>query len=316
MSVRIGLGVAGFPFSSARAFLEWVDLCEDSPVDSIWISERLVSKQLQLEPMTAFGVIAGRTERIKFGMNAVVLPLRDPLVLAKECATLDFLSDGRLLPAYGVGGENAPEFRATGRAVKGRGAYSDEMLDIMARLWSEDDVTHHGQHFHYESVSISPKPVQQPLPLWIGGASPAAIRRTARVGTGWLAGLQTPAQVAPVVRAIKQAATEAGREIDPDHYGAGFPFRFGAWDEPVVTQIAAGYQRALPGTDPKDLFAVGDEQDIIARAREYVDAGISKFVLRPVAGSDEELRDQVQRLIDTVLPVVHEFQTTVEPTYA
>lgn len=307
MSVRIGLGIAGFPFSSPRAFLEWVDRCEDSPIDSIWLSERLVSTQLQLEPMTAFGVIAGRTKRIKFGMNAVVLPFRDPLVLAKECATLDFLSEGRLLPAFGVGGEAAPEFRATGRQPVGRGAYSDEMLDIMVRLWEEDGVSYAGKHFQYENASVNPKPVQQPLPVWIGGSSDAAIRRTARIGTGWLAGLQSPAQVAPVVRAIREQSEAAGRPLDPDHYGAGFPFRFGSWDDPVVERTAAGYRKAAPTIDPADTFAVGDAEAIIARAREYHEAGISKFVLRPIAASDDELRGQVQRLIDEVIPVVHEF---------
>lgn len=312
MSVRIGLGIAGFPFSSPRAFLEWVDLCESSAVDSLWISERLVSTQMQLEPMTAFGVIAGRTERIKFGMNAVVLPFRDPLVLAKECATLDFLSDGRLLPAFGVGGESAPEFRATGREPRGRGTYADEMLDIMVRLWSEDEVTHEGRHFRYERVTISPKPIQKPLPVWIGGSSPAAVRRTARVGTGWLAGLQSPSQVARTVQQIKAAVAEAGREIDPDHYGASFPFRFGSWDDPVVEQTATGYQRLLPGADVRELFAVGGATEIIAKAREYVDAGVSKFVLRPIAGNDAELRDQVQRLNDEVLRVVHAFEVPVD----
>ncbi|MDZ7728081.1 MAG: TIGR03619 family F420-dependent LLM class oxidoreductase [Dehalococcoidia bacterium] len=250
MSVRIGLGIAGFPFSSPRAFLEWVDLCEDSPIDSIWLSERLVSTQLQLEPMTAFGVIAGRTERIKFGMNAVVLPFRDPLVLAKECATLDFLSDGRLLPAFGVGGEAAPEFRATGRQPVGRGAYSDEMLDIMVRLWEEDGVSHAGKHFQYENASVNPKPVQQPLPVWIGGSSDAAIRRTARIGTGWLAGLQSPAQVAPVVQAIREQSESAGRPLDPDHYGAGFPFRFGSWDEPGRRAHGSGLSQGRAGHRP------------------------------------------------------------------
>ncbi len=316
MSVRIGLGIAGFPFSSPRAFLEWIDLCEESPVDSLWLSERLVSKQMQLEPMTAFGVIAGRTERIKFGMNAVVLPFRDPLVLAKECATLDFLSNGRLLPTYGVGAETAPEFRATGREPVGRGPYSDEMLDIMVRLWSEDDVTYRGKYFQYDGASISPKPVQNPLPVWIGGSSPAAIRRTARIGTGWLAGLQTPAEVAPVVTSIKAAVAEAGRDFEPDHFGAGFPFRFGSWDEDVVEKTVDGYQRARPGVAPEDLFAVGRAEEIIAKAREYADAGIAKFVLRPIASSDAELHSQVRRLIDEVIPVVHAFTSGEEPAYA
>jgi probable F420-dependent oxidoreductase len=305
MSIRIGLGIAGFPFSSRQAFLEWIDLCEDSPVDSVWISDRLVSASPVLEPMTAFGVIAGRTARLKFGMNAIVLPFRDPLVLAKECATLDFLSGGRLLPAFGVGGETAPEFRATTRNPAGRGSQSDEMLEVMMRLWSEERVTFEGKHYRYTEATISPRPVQQPLPVWIGGSSDAAIRRTARLGTGWLAGLQTPAQVRPVVAAIQQAVIAAGRTIDADHYGAGFAFRFGSWDEPEVQRAGAGFARLGAGANPRDYLAVGGASDIIARIREYIDAGISKFVLRPIAGSDEDLRKQTQRLIDEVVPIVH-----------
>ncbi len=305
MSVRIGIGVPGFPFSSPARFLDWVDLCEDSPIDSLWFSERLVSLQVLLEPMTAMAVVAGRTTRLKFGMNAVVLPFRDPLVLAKECATLDFLSDGRLLPAFGVGADTAPEFRATNRKPLGRGALSDEMLELMPRLWSEDHVTHHGKHFQYEDVSISPRPKQQPLPLWIGGSSDAAIRRTATLGSGWLAGLQSPAQVAPVVTKIRAAVAEAGREIEPDHYGAGFPFRFGSLDEPIVDRTMAGYARLGREVDPAATFAVGDAAAITARAREYLDAGISKFVLRPLGASDEEMMDQTRRLIDEVIPEVH-----------
>ncbi len=304
MSVRIGLGAAVQPDTTPASFFRWVDLCESSTIDSIWLSERLISKQPALEPMTTLAAIAGRTERLKFGMNVVLLPLRDPLVLAKECATIDYLSNGRLLPAFGVGAPAAPEWRATGREAKGRGARSDEMLTLLTRLWAEDEVTHEGTHFRYEAATISPKPVQQPLPLWIGGSSAAAIARTARLGTGWLAGIQTPAQVAPVVAKIKRAALAAGRPIDDDHYGAGFPFRFGSWEDGAVAGSAKAYGR-LAAFDPRALFAVGGAGEIAARVREYIDAGISKFVLRPLAESDADAYAQTQRLIEEVLPVVH-----------
>lgn len=305
MSIRAGLGIAGFPFSGPRAFFRWVDACEESIADSIWISDRLVSTQPNLESLTAFAAIAGRTERIKFGMNAIVLPLRDPLVLAKECATVDYLSGGRLLPCFGVGAEAAPEFRATNRDPRGRGARADEMLQLLWRLWSEEDVTFEGEHYQYRNVTIAPRPVQQPLPVWIGGSSPAAIRRTATLGTGWLAGVQSPQAVAPVVKAIREASLAAGRPIDPDHYGAGFPFRFGAWEEPIVQRSAAVYARLGPEADPAASFAVGDADAILARAREYIDAGISKFVLRPLASGDDEFLDQTRRLIEDVLPRLH-----------
>ncbi len=302
MSIGIGLGVAGFPFSSPAAFLDWIDLCEERGVDSVWFSERLVSVQPALEPIAAFGVVAGRTKRLKFGMNAIVLPLRDPLVLAKECATLDFLSGGRLLPVFGVGGETAPEWRATGRNPAGRGSRSDEALQLLARLWSEDHVSFEGRHYRYTDVTISPKPVQQPLPLWIGGSSEAAIRRTAAIGTGWLGGIQSPAQVRPVVAAIKAATVEAGRTIDDDHYGAGFPFRFGSMDDLVVQRQAAGLARIGAGLHATAYMAIGGTKEVRARLQEYMEAGVSKFVLRPIADSDAEWMAQTARLVDEIVP--------------
>ena len=302
MSIGIGLGIAGFPFSSADAFLGWIDLCEESGVDSVWLSERLVSPQPNLETIAAFGVIAGRTKRLKFGMNAIVLPLRDPLILAKECATLDFLSNGRLLPVFGVGSELAPEWRTTGRNPQGRGARSDEMLTIMSRLWSEENVSFEGKHFQYSGVTISPKPKQEPLPLWIGGSSDAAIRRTALLGSGWLGGIHSPAQVRPVIAKIRAATAEAGRTIDDDHYGAGFPFRFGSPEDEVVQRTSAGLRRVPDAADPATYMAVGGADEIGSRIREYIDAGASKFVLRPMATSDEDLMAQTKRLIAEVIP--------------
>lgn len=303
MGIGIGFGVAGFPFSSADAFGRWIDLLEERGADSVWFSERLVSSTPTLEPMAAIGMALGRTRRLKAGMNAVVVPFRDPLVLAKECATLDYLSGGRLLPVFGVGDERAPEWRATGRDPRGRGAAADEALEIMARLWTGERLTFEGRHFRYREAVISPLPVQQPLPLWIGGSSEAAIRRTARLGTGWLAGLQTPAQVAPVVAAIKRAAAEAGRTIDEDHYGAGFSYRFGSIDEPAVQRQLAGLAR-LPGVgDPAALVAVGGAEEIAQRFREFIAAGVSKFVVRPIAENDDDLAAQTARLLDEVVPL-------------
>jgi len=305
MAVRIGLGLANFPFSEAAVFWRWVERLEASDVDSLWQSDRLVSGPPFLEVMSTMAALAGATRRLKFGMSVAVVPFRDPLVLAKACATIDFLSRGRLLPAFGVGPDIAPEWKATGRPTAGRGAFTDEALTVMARLWREDRVTFHGRHLSYTDARIAPRPVQQPLPLWIGGSSPAAIRRTARLGTGWLGGIQSPEQVAPVIAGIRAAADEAGRAIDAEHYGASFAFRFGAWDEPIVQSGTALLARLGQGLDPRRYAAVGDADAIVARVEEYVAAGASKFVLRPLAHRDAEMLDQTERLIAEVLPRVH-----------
>jgi alkanesulfonate monooxygenase SsuD/methylene tetrahydromethanopterin reductase-like flavin-dependent oxidoreductase (luciferase family) len=151
-------------------------------------------------------------------------------------------------------------------------------------------------------ASISPKPVQPDLPMWIGGSSEAAIRRTARIGTGWQAGPETPEQAAKIVAAIKAAASEEGRTIDDDHYGAGIPFRFGSADDPALIPLFEAYRKRT-SRDPRDYFAVGDAAAIVGKIADYVAAGISKFILRPAAKGDDEMMAQTRRLIDEVLPL-------------
>ncbi|MFI5315928.1 MAG: LLM class flavin-dependent oxidoreductase [Myxococcota bacterium] len=309
MKPRIGVGISTLPSATPRGFFDWVELCESSDVDSIWQTDRLVSEQPFLESLSVMAALAGATQRVKFGMNAVVAPLRDPLVLAKQCATIDWLSGGRLLPVFGVGGEKAAEFRATGRDPGERGRRADEVLEIARRLWSEERVSFDGEFHHYDGVSIAPRPVQQPLPLWIGGSSPAAVRRTVKLGTGWLGGVQTPAQVAPVVAAIKKLGAEQGRPIPEDHFGASFAFRLGPADDSLVSRISRAFSaRARDGGvdfDPKAYFALGDASAVLERVSQYRAVGISKFVLIPLAQSEGELLEQTRRLAGEVIPVAH-----------
>jgi probable F420-dependent oxidoreductase len=305
VAVRIGIGLAGFPFESARDFWRWVEQLEASGFDSFWQTDRLISKEPILESLSTMAALAGATERLKFGMSVTVVTFRDPLVLAKQCATIDYLSGGRLLPAFGVGPAVAPEWRATGREKAGRGRRADEALTLLARLWSEPRVDFEGEFYRYRGAVISPRPVQDPLPLWIGGSSEAAIRRTVRLGTGWIAGIQTPAQVAPVVARIGSESRAAGRSIDPEHYGAGFSYRFGDWEEKVVQGTARGLARFTEGLDPRDYLAVGGAREIEARIAEYRKAGISKFVLRPMASDAADVERQTRRLAEEVLPGVH-----------
>jgi probable F420-dependent oxidoreductase len=305
VSVRIGIGIASFAFESPKGFWRWVERCEASPLDSLWQTDRLVSGEPFLESLSVMAALAGATSRLKFGMNAVVVPFRDPLLLAKQCATIDFLSGGRLLPVFGVGQERAPEWRATGHDPAVRGRLANETLTLIQRLWSEEEVTFEGEFHRYAGARIAPRPVQQPLPCWIGGQSPAAVRRTARLGTGWLAGIATPSRVAEVIRAIRLELPRAGRSIDPDHYGAGLAFRFGSLDEPELQALGTARARAAGGVDPKEILAVGDGAAIAARFRAYLEAGASKFVAIPLARGEADILAQTERLIEEVVPVVH-----------
>ncbi len=303
MTYGVGLGIANFPFNDADGFWRWVRLCEEGGVDSIWQSDRIVSKDPHLECMSVMAALAGATRRLKFGMNVASAGLRDPLLLAKQCATIDVLSNGRLLPAFGVGSAIGPEWEATGRTTRRRGVRTDECLALISQLWSQESVTFEGEFFQYKDVSISPRPVQSDIPLWVGGSAEGAIRRTATYGTGWQAGLETPAQIAPVIAGIKQALTQTGRKIDADHYGAGFAFRFGGWDDaPMARNLAVLSKRVKD--DPRGYYAVGGAGDIVARLREFIAAGAHKFILRPVAANAEEMHEQTRLLIAEVLPEV------------
>jgi probable F420-dependent oxidoreductase len=302
MSVAIGLGLMEYPFAGAGDYWRWVDLCEAGGVDSIWQTDRLVSRTPILECMTVMAALAGRTRRLRFGMNVVSLALRDPVLLAKQCATIDVLSEGRLLPAFGIGSPLGPEWQTLDIDTKTRGRRTDESLQIIARLWREDSVDFEGRHYRLKAASISPKPVQPDLPMWIGGSSDAAIRRTAKYGTGWQGGGETMEDAIRVVAGIKQALPAAGRSIDEDHYGASFPFHFGSPSDPVVGRAMDAYAKRT-GRDPTKQFAVGDANTILDRIGEYVAGGIQKFILRPI-GSGEQVLAQTRLLIEQVLPQV------------
>ncbi|MCC6222533.1 MAG: TIGR03619 family F420-dependent LLM class oxidoreductase [Thermoleophilia bacterium] len=302
---RIGVGLVEFPFQAVRSLWKWVDLCEAGGIDGIWHCDRLVSRDPYLESLTFLAAVAGRTERIRIGADVIVIPFRDPLVLAKQCATIDVLSGGRFQAGFGVGPLGAPEWPATGRTLEGRGARSDEAIEIMQRLWTGEPVTFAGRYYHYTDAVIAPTPVQSPLPLWIGGRSDAAVRRLARVGSGWFAGLATPSQVEPVVAAIRRVSAEYGRPVPPQNLGAEFAFHLGGADDPAV-QHAFRAVRAFTELDPRELIAVGSVTDLVARIDAFRAVGLHTFALRPLAATDRGVLDQTRRLVEEVLPRFHD----------
>ncbi len=303
MSIAVGLGLMEFPFSGAPGYWRWVDQCEASSVDSLWQTDRLLSREPLLECMTAMAALAGRTRRLKFGINVVSLALRDPVLVAKQCATIDMLSEGRLLPAFGIGSPRAPEWAALHIDTRSRGRRTDEALTIVGRLWREDRVTFDGEHYHLTEAAIAPKPAQANLPMWIGGGSEAAIRRTARFGTGWQGGPETPSEAQRIVAAIRAALAREGRTIDDDHYGASFPFFFGRAVDPTPQRAMLAYTRRT-GRPAEGYFAIGDADSILARIAEYVAAGVCKFILRPIGSDDAQILLQTRQLIEQVLPRV------------
>ena len=305
MAVRIGIGLGRFTFESASDFRAWLDLCEDSAIDSVWQSDQVVSRQSALEPMTLLSIVAGATRRLKLGTNAIVLPFRDPITFARQCATLDHLSEGRFLPAVAIGRAEAPEWEATGRSPKGRGARADEALEVITRLWKSEGANFEGEFFSLKNATITPRPKQDPLPLWLGGASKAAIRRTARFGSGWLAPLQTPAETAETVRAIRDESQRIGRPIPDDHYGATILYRIGAPSEHPPASNAKG-RPVSPSDRIERIQAIGDGVRVLSLIREFREIGVSKFIAIPLVRNRTEIMEQTRLLNEEVLPYAND----------
>jgi len=225
-----------------------------------------------------------------------------PVLVRQACATIDVLSEGRLLPAFGIGSPLAPEWRTLNLDTKTRGRKTDEGLEIIRRLWREN------RSISPASTTICPAPrscqsrCQPDLPMWIGGSSE---RRS-----GAPRGLAPAGRRAPrrrprraVIAAIRAAAAAEGRAIDDDHYGAGIPFRFGPPNDPGLDRLFEAYRKRT-GRDPSAISRSATREAVVEHIAAYVAAGVSKFILRPAARGDDELLSQTRRLIEEVLPLV------------
>ncbi|MGH7853367.1 MAG: LLM class flavin-dependent oxidoreductase [Candidatus Binatia bacterium] len=302
MKVRIGIAVGQWPGKDLKpdAILDLVDYFESLEVDSLWVSDRLVSSSLILEPITFLAYVAGRLRKMKLGTSTLVLPTRNPIVLAKELATLDFLSQGRLFPAIGLGGDESKDLQAVGVSKKERAGRADEMIVLMRRLWTEENVTFKGKFFSIEDATITPRPWQKNgLPIWIGGRSEAALRRTGRLGDGWLVSSVSPAEVELGIKAIRTYAAAAGRQVPEDHYGVLIPFYF-ADDAQKASEIGGRSVRPRADISIDQFTAFGTPDEVRRRVEAYIAAGATKFIMRP-CGPLENWREQVTILAREVI---------------
>ena len=293
MKVRIGYGIGtqGLAEGGAR-FAELIDALEALGFDSIWCSERATGPIP--EPMVSLAFAAGRTKKLKLGTSVQVLPGRNPVLLAKELATLDRLSNGRLLPAFGLGIADPAEQQAFGVTREERAPWFEEALPLIRRLWSEDVVDHDGPRFHYEGVSIGTRPIQQPPDVWLGGRAPRELRRVGELADGWLPSFCTPAQVAVGREAVEAAAATAGRAIDDEHYGAMVFYARTEVPEPYASMVGTRL-----GVDPTEVIVVGTDA-LRDRLEEFLAVGFSKLVLVPVQEA-ESWRAEVEELARELL---------------
>jgi probable F420-dependent oxidoreductase len=271
MKIRIGVGAAGAS-STPAALEDLVKGIDDLGFDSLWLSEVLTGPVL--DPLVGLAWAAASNPRVKLG-TTMLLPGRNVLRLAKQLACLDVLSHGRLLVTLVPGLTYAPETEAIGVEPKRRGAVIDEALPLLRRLWAGETVTHEGAVGTLRGVTLSPRPVQQPLEVWLGGTAPAALERCGRLSDGWLPSLCTPAEAAAGRRVIEDAAARAGRSISSEHFGMSIGYAREALDPDTARTLSARRPRALELT-PVGLPALRQ------RIEQFIAVGFSKFVVRPV----------------------------------
>lgn len=274
--MRIGFGLGTHTTANdAGSFAALVDGLESLRFDSLWLSERLTADAP--DPLTALAFAAGRTTRLKLGTSVLVLPGRNPVVLAKEMASLDRLSSGRLLPAVGLGQPSPVEQSAFGVERADRAGWFDEALGLMRRLWTEDDVTHRGARFHVEGVSLRPRPVQQPIEVWLGGQAPSELRRVGRVGDGWLPSFCSVDEVRDGWATVNEVASAHGRTIDAEHLGVLITYSRTEVPERMRRFLA----RRRPELAAEDVVPVGLDA-LRARLEAFIEVGASKFVVAPL----------------------------------
>ena len=279
--VRIGFGLGTSTTLHGPSYGTVVDTLESHGFDSLWLSER-ISGQAP-DPLVAMAYGAGRTTNLKFGMSVMVLPGRNPVVLAKSIASLDRMSGGRVLPAFGLGVANSAEHQAFGVQRTERGGWFNEALPLMRRLWSEDHVTHEGKRFNVADVTVRPRPVQDPLEVWLGGIAPLELKRVGRHGDGWLPSFCTPKQVAEARTVIDGIAAENDRKIDEDHFGVLIPYRADGMGIPESTEEIV--KKRNPDANVEEMIPTKD--GLPASIGRFVDEGFTKFVLIPTVEPDE-----------------------------
>ena len=260
--------------------------------------------------LVSLAAVAGATTRVRLLTAAVLTPLYHPVWLAKLTTTLDIVSGGRLTLGIGVGGEHPGEFEALGVSVKQRGARTDECLDALRRLWTQETVSYHGRHFSFEEVSIVPPPVQRPHPpIWVTGRKEPAMRRAARVGNGWLPMFYSPQQYRDSVSRIRAVADELRRDLTGFGWGV---FLFGSMypsrEESARVAAQALGQNFLSGdrgwADIVGAYCLlGSPQDWIHRLQEYVDAGARHFLISWIGRSQDQDR-QMRATAEEVMPAL------------
>ena len=293
---RIGFGAFFTSPPGMESPAEFARQIEELGFDGFWCGEVPTNRGPSLDAYATLCYAAAVTKRITVGPDVLLLPLHHPVWVAKQYASLDVLSSGRVILAVGVGGEYPKQFEAFGVPVRERGRRTDEGIEAIRRLWTEESADHSGSAFSFSGISIEPKPRQRPHPpIWIGGrpggtetgpdgiprrkSKTGAIRRAAKYGDGWNPYYMSPEMYRESVEGVKSYASELGRDVSGMTWALTANWLIGSSYEEAL-HLAA--KRLRYGRDLSDRVGrydiLGSPRDIVRRLETYVDAGVRYFI--------------------------------------
>lgn len=273
MKIRFGVGLGGGPETSPEALAAVVDRLEAAGIDSLWFSELVYTDAV--DPFIGMAYALARTSRLKVGTSVVVLPGRHPVLVAKQLASLAALAPKRVLPVFGLRSALAAERQVFIVPEGRRAAIFDESLRLLKTALSTDGGNFAGEFFQANSIAVRPR-LATPLDVWLGGSAPEGFRRIGRLADGWLGSFLTPDEAGRGRTQIEAAAAEAGRTVEPDHYGINVAVS----DTGLPDDVLAAIRQRRPDRDPTELIA--DGWPALHRMIDgYLEAGLTKFVIRP-----------------------------------
>ena len=276
---------------------------EELGLDSIWVTENIGSRAPALECFTALSFMAAHTSKLMVGTSVMLLPLRNPVMVAQTVASLDILSGRRAVLGVGVGNES-PDFAAYGGNVRERASRSDEALEIIKRLWTEDSVTFHGKHFDLDDYQLLPKPVQKPHPpIHVGGGAASVVRRAGRFANSLIPVSKTPEEAKAMFEQAEEHARESGRD-DSAMTRVMHLFLCFSGSAEESAEIASGvftWRYGSSTTVPADApHLLGTPDQMREMVQAFVDVGVTEFVLNLVCPPEEGVA-QVERFAKEVM---------------
>jgi probable F420-dependent oxidoreductase len=272
--------------------------------DSIWAGDHISFHNPVVGITVALSTFAARTKRITIGAGVLLLPLRHPSLVAKEFASLDYVSGGRLVLGVGVGGEGRGDFSAVGVPIGERGARADEAMVALRELFRGPRARFAGEFFQFEDVSIEPEPTQPGgPPLWVGGRSRAALRRAGRLGDGWMPIWVSPERFEQGWEEVRRHAREAGRDPDQLVPAVVLPARVednaAQAEARLADHLSRRYGMRVAPHLLRRYCLAGSPEECTERVRAYVRAG-ARHVIFNLGASPDEFHRQCELLFTEV----------------